>query len=85
LSKTLEEEIADGRRVEQLLADPATRGALAALDRQYWNEAKASTSDAGVIAAVAKARALDDLSVKLTAIVHNGKVATATSERQKRR
>lgn len=81
--KSLDEQVGDGQRIEQLLRDPATAEALAELDARYWKEAKASTDDAGVIAAVSKARALDDLRTKLNAVVQNGKVANAQRERQK--
>lgn len=83
--KTLDEQVADGQRIEALLREPAVRDALTELDQQYWMQAKASTDDAATLAIVAKARALGDLSNKLDAVVHNGKIANATRERNNRR
>jgi hypothetical protein len=83
--KPLEDQIADGKRIDQLLADPAVRESIADLDADYWKEAKSSPTDAGVLAAVSKARALGDLGTKLNAVVQNGKIATVTRERTSRR
>lgn len=83
-TKTQEEEIEHGRTIERLLAEPAVQAAIADLDSKYWKDAKAGKSDAEIILAVAKARALGDLSVKLDAVVHNGKIATANRERSNR-
>ena len=83
--KTRDEQIADGQRIEALLREPAVQDALVELDQQYWTHAKASTDDAVTLAVVAKARALGDLRIKLDAVVHNGKIANATRERDNRR
>lgn len=79
--KTEAQEIADGQRIERLLADDAVKLELAELDKKYWKDAKEASTDAEALAAVAKARALDELQTKLTAVVHNGKLAEATRKR----
>lgn len=67
--------IADGNRVEQLVADPAVKNAIRKLDEKYYQEFKNANDEQTRTAAWAKARALDNLAGELLAVVDNGKLA----------
>jgi Skp family chaperone for outer membrane proteins len=67
--------IGDMERLKAFLADEAVKRALAALNRQYFDDFKASTTPPERESAWAKARALDDFGTALQSILDVGLVA----------
>lgn len=67
--------IADAERVRTFLADEAIKRALAALNRAYFDEFKASKTPTEREGAWAKARVVEDFGIQLQAILDVGAVA----------
>lgn len=77
--------IADMERIRNFLNDDAVKRALAALNRKYFDEFKASKSPEDRESAWAKARAIEDFGNELEAILAVGKVAKHHREQQEQR
>lgn len=79
-----EQEIQDGQRVTQFLTDPAVQAALQRLKEKYQGEWMAGQTPSDRENAWAKARALDDFAIELSATQGRGERANANLKREQR-
>jgi hypothetical protein len=77
-----EKEVNDGARLDAFLKDEVVQRALAALNRQYFDEFKASSSPQERESAWAKARVLEDFGTTLQSVIDTGKLAKARRDQR---
>jgi len=75
MSKSAEAIIADARRIDQFLDDPAIKEALSRMERRYYEEFLAADSSEKRAATQGKARVLKDLERELKSIIGAGEQA----------
>lgn len=82
--KTLEQEIQEGERVRQFLADPAVKGAFDRLEKRYVDEFRASETAEQREQVWAKMRAAADLRLELAITEDRGRLARAKKTMEER-